>query len=258
MIVINRQPWEQVAGQYRFVDDMAALSPNVHGAGNRERFDWWLNSFRFARSMAQVGCVRGALDNVMEQVVRQTSPQEQLRLVRDQALPLREQLVQLVGEMCGYLLATLHNSSELGTLVNIEQQSLLRTQLLVAHDGRLEQILGEPLPASTKPWKDYRGPARLVVPSVRTAQARGEALHPRLIVLDKHPPQSLVIHVRPLGGDNWQAVSVTHTARAVYQATLPAAQDDFEYFAEATLADGRKLVWPATAPQLCQTVVIQP
>lgn len=95
-------------------------------------------------------------------------------------------------------------------------------------------------------------------PACGLRQARGEALHPRLIVLDKHPPQSLVIHVRPLGGDNWQAVSVTHTARAVYQATLPAAQDDFEYFAEATLADGRKLVWPATAPQLCQTVVIQP
>ena len=50
VIVVNPQPWEQVAEQFRFVEEMAALSPNVRGAGNRERFDWWLNTFRYARS----------------------------------------------------------------------------------------------------------------------------------------------------------------------------------------------------------------
>ncbi len=51
VIVVNRQPWEQVAGQYRFVDEMAALSPHVRGAGSRERFEWWLSTFRYARSI---------------------------------------------------------------------------------------------------------------------------------------------------------------------------------------------------------------
>ena len=133
---------------------------------------------------------------------------------------------------------------------------MLRTQLLIAHDQRLEQLIGEPLPASMQPWKDYRGPARLIVSSVRTAQAMGEALQLRLIALDRQPPQSLVIRVRPLGGGIWQSVPVTHVARAVYQATLPTARDDFEYFAEATRANGQQLVWPATAPELNQTVVI--
>jgi hypothetical protein len=67
-MTVNRQPWEQVAGQYRFVEEIAALSPKVLGAGNRERFDWWLNTFRCARGMAQAGCLRGALDRVMEQL----------------------------------------------------------------------------------------------------------------------------------------------------------------------------------------------
>jgi hypothetical protein len=37
----------------------------------------------------------------------------------------------------------------------------------------------------------------------------------------------------------------------VFEAKLPAARDDFEYYFTA----GENLVWPANAPQLRQTVV---
>ena len=114
VIIVNRQPWEQVAGQYHFVEEMAALRPQIRGAGNRERFDWWLNTFRCARAMAQVGCARGALDHVMEQIEKQSDPQEQRRMAREQALPLREQMVQLLGEMYGDLLATLEQFERTG------------------------------------------------------------------------------------------------------------------------------------------------
>ena len=46
----------------------------------------------------------------------------------------------------------------------------------------------------------------------------------------------------------------THVGRAVWSATLPAAQEDFEYY----LTAGGNLVWPATAPGLNQTVVVFP
>jgi hypothetical protein len=42
----------------------------------------------------------------------------------------------------------------------------------------------------------------------------------------------------------------------VYEATLPPAQDDFEYHITAETAAGQTLVWPATAPDLNQSVVI--
>jgi hypothetical protein len=235
---------------------MAALSPNVRGAGNRERFDWWLNTFRYARGMAHVGCARGALDHVMEQIEKRSNPQEQRRLAREEALPLREQMVQLLGEMYGYLLATLKNSSELGTVVNIEQQSLLRTQFLVAHDQRLEQLLGEPLSATAQAWKDYRGPARVIVLTARGSATKGEQLVVPIIALDQHPVKSLAVRIRPLGRGEWHTVQATHLARAVYRAKLPAAMEDYEYFAEAETAGGRTLRWPTTAPELNQTVVI--
>ncbi len=258
VMMVNRQPWEQVAGQYRFVEEMAALSPKVRRAGNRERFDWWLNTFRSARGMAQAGCARGALDRVIEQIEKQSNPQEQRRLAREEALPLREQMVQLIGEMYGCLLATLGNSSEMGAVVNIEQQSLLRTQFLVAHDQRLEQLLGEPLPATAHPWKEYRGPARVVILTARGSAAKGEQLVLPITALDQHPLKSVVVRIRPLGRGEWRTVPATHLARAAYRAKLPAAIEDFEYFAEMETAGGALLRWPATAPKLNQTVVVVP
>ena len=255
VMIIDRQPWEQVAGQYRFVEEMAALRPQVRGAGDRERFDWWLNTFRCARAMAQAGCARGALDRVMEQIPKQTNPEEQRRMARAQALPLREQMVQLLGEMYGCLLATLNNSSELGAVVNLEQQSLLRTQFLVAHDSRLAQLIGEPLPAAAQPWKDYRGPVRLVVMTKRSSVARGQALALPIIALDKAPMKSVSVRFRPLGPGDWQTIAARHVSRAVWNVTLPGAADDFEYYIQAETAGGTMVRWPATAPDLNQTVV---
>ena len=53
-----------------------------------------------------------------------------------------------------------------------------------------------------------------------------------------------------------QTVPSRHLARAVHEATLPPAQDDFEYHITAETAAGQTLVWPATAPDLNQSVII--
>ena len=177
-------------------------------------------------------------------------------MAREKALPLREQMVQLLGEMYGDLLATLNNSSELGAVVNVEQQWLLRTKFLIAHDQRLEELLDGSLPATAQPWKDYRGPARLAVMTARGSAAKGEQLVLPIIALDKHQIESVVVRIRPLGRGEWRTVNAKRLARAVYQAQLPAVMEDFEYFAEADISGGQTLRWPATAPELNHTVVI--
>ncbi|MFO1522209.1 MAG: hypothetical protein U1G05_09260 [Kiritimatiellia bacterium] len=63
----------------------------------------------------------------------------------------------------------------------------------------------------------------------------------------------MTVHVRPLGAGDWTAVAATHAGRAVWSATLPAAAADFEYH---VTSDGG-LLWPRTAPDLNQTVVVQ-
>ena len=98
--------------------------------------------------------------------------------------------------------------------------------------------------------------ARLVVMTARTAVAKGETLTLKIIALDKQPVKAIVVNIRSLGRGDWQSIPVTHVARAVYKAELPAVEDDFEYRVEAVSADGKTLMWPATAPTMNQTVVV--
>ena len=73
-VIIQRKSWLSVKPSYNFVDEMAALRDQVKGAGNLERFDYWLNTFRFGRSTAKLACARGRLDAVMTQVQKQKEP----------------------------------------------------------------------------------------------------------------------------------------------------------------------------------------
>jgi len=256
VVAVNRKPWSEIAAQYAFVDQLAGLRPQVHGAGNLERFDWWLNTMRFSRAMARLAYARGALDMLMENIEKESDLAMRQRFAREQALPQRRELVTLLAEMYGHLLATLHNASELGTLCNIEQQSMLRTKLITIHDEKLQELLGGSLPADVQPWSDYRGPARLVVLTARGSQRAGESLPLRIVALDKQPVKYVSIGRRPLGSGKWKRISAKHLARAVYEAKLPAANEDFEYYVTAETVSGQKLIWPATAPAMNQTVVV--
>ena len=87
---------------------------------------------------------------------------------------------------------------------------------------------------------------------------QGEPLRLKVIVLDNAPARSVVLYWRPMGEGQFLPVPVEHVGRAVYQAALPPATKDFEYYIQAQRADGKDLVWPATAPRLNQTVVVSP
>ena len=137
-----------------------------------------------------------------------------------------------------HLLATVNSPGALATVVNME-----------GHPGWGATVAAHgagDVPA------DYRGTPRLVVPTVRSVVATGESLSLKIITLTRELPAAVVVRVRPLGGADWQAIQALHVARGVFQAKLPPAVADFEY--HVTAGDG--LVWPATAPQMNQTVVV--
>ena len=66
------------------------------------------------------------------------------------------------------------------------------------------------------------------------------------------------LNCRALGEGRFARVPLNHVARRVYRVTIPAAPRGataIEYYIEAD-AGGATLVWPATAPNMNQTVVI--
>ena len=252
-IKIEKKPWSAVQAQYAFVEELAALRAQVQGAGNRERFDYWLNTYRYMAALAEVGCRRGELDRALPPLKAEKDP-EKLKPLVIAAVQRRIELARAWERMIGWQVAVTDTPGELGTLANLEQHTRKQLQFLTAHDAELEQALGAPLPDSVTLSKAYTGPARLTVPTVRTLATRNETLDLKIFALDQQPVVSAKLCWRPLGAGAFEAMPLKREARAVYLAKLK-VKADLEYYIEIETAAGAKLVWPATAPQLNQTVL---
>jgi hypothetical protein len=255
-VVAEKAPWSEVKRKYEFVDEFAALRPEVHGAGNLVRFDYWLNTYRYMAAMAEAGCLRGELDRAMDAITPERDAAGKKALA-SRALSIRTELARAWERMISFQVAATDTPGELGTLADLEQHSRMKLNFLTVHDAKLAEALGAPLPAAVQLRKSYTGPARIIVPTVRSLAAKGEALNLKVIALDQQAIQEGALYWRPLGAGKFTRVPLKHVARAVYTVTVPVAAD-LEYYIQAKTSDGKALAWPPTAPALNQTVVVQP
>jgi len=208
----NGKPVEEVLKAYAFVADLEKLRPQVRGAGNLERFDYWLSNFRYMMAVERLRCA-WAKKNVAA-------------------------MKQALADLHRHLLATVTTPGELGTVANWQQHNLPRLNL-------------------TNLQMAYRGPVRVIVPTVRTSLEAGKPLNLRVIILAEKPPTAARVFVRPLGKGEFTQAPLTHVARGVYSARItPPGGEDFEYYVEAVPAEGDAARWPVTAPETCQTVVV--
>lgn len=252
----EKTPWAGLKQRYVFVEELAALRDKVRGAANRERFDYWLNTYRYMATLAEAASVRGQLDKAVADIQAEQDPARQKQMA-GQAAEIRTQLARLWERMITLQIAATDTPGELGTLANLEQHNRLLLKFLDAHDETLMKALGKPLPPSTQLSRVYAGPRRLIVPTVRTLAHSGESLTLKVIALDREPVKVARLYWRPLGERKYRMVQARHVARAVFLVSVPAAKDDFEYYIQAEATGGKRMVWPATAPALAQTVVVR-
>jgi hypothetical protein len=248
--------WAEAKKAFAWVDDFAALRPQVTGKGELERFDQWLATFRATATMVEVGCLRWELDSAMSalSVVKDAAAKKEKA---EAALAARVALAHGWEKLMGFEAQATITSGELGTIANLEQRTRLYSHFVDGHDAALAAALGTSLPSEAQPSTAYAGPARLTVLTRRDRVARGEALGVPVIALDKEPVKGVTVHVRPLGRGVWQTLPAIQLGRAVWRAGLPGAAEDYEYFLEAVTTDGKTLRWPASAPELAQTVVVE-
>jgi len=250
------RPWEKVKQDYAFVDELGALRGRVKGAGNLARFDYWLANFRFLRATGEMKCAWAESSRAMAQVKAEADAAKREHLAREAALPARKQLVAVVTEAYRELLATVHTSGAMGTVANLEQHTF--PDLLEKPAKELADILGEALPDEAQLPGTYSGPVRLIVPTVRTCIAAGEGLNVKVIVLAEGQPDEVLFCWRPMGAGRFTEVPLTPMARATYFAALDAGDSDVEYYIQVVPGQGEAVRWPATAPDVNQTVVIAP
>jgi len=260
-IAPNKTPWSGEKARYVFVDALAELRPEIKGAGNLARFDYWLNSFRYLQAMGKAGCTRGALDKAVEAIDAATGDGEK-RSAAEKALSLRIRLARDWEEMMRFQLAAVDTVGGMGTIANLEQHVRRcpalegKKRFLAPYDKELENVLGRPLPQAARPTTTYLGKPRLIVPSPRSVRLPGEVLNVRAIVLDAESTQKPLLEWRALGGKNWKKIAPEHLGRSVWRFRLPETNEQsIEYRITATGSDGTKLQWPALYPQ---TVVVLP
>jgi hypothetical protein len=206
--------------------------------------------------MAQVNCAWAEFNRALDQAKAAATLADRQRLAREEVLPLRRRLVQLVGDLYQQMFATVSTTGELGTVMNWEQHNL--PGLLTKPGAELAALLGEPLPADAQPAATYRGPARVIVPATPTCLNAGEPFRLKVIVLAEQPPQQVLLRWRTLGRGAAQTAKASHVARGVYQIELPpeATRTDLEYYVRVVASDGTEIRHPATAPELNYTVVV--
>jgi hypothetical protein len=230
-------PWEKVMTNYACVSQLEQIRPHVQGAGNLSRFDWWLNTFRYHRSLHRVRCALGEFDALLQA----KKPES--------ALAKYKELLALYGETYRLLLATVNSPGGMASVVNLENHAQYWPVVVEAPARKL----GIPVPRLPR---EFQGEPRIIMPTIRGLVCQGEHLTVKLVVLDRQAPKSVTLSWRPLGKGHFRNLTAQHVARGVYRVNLPEVAEDFEYYLEAETAGGNKVAWPATAPSPNQSVVV--
>ena len=247
------RPWEEVEASYGFVDELAALGPRIGGPGNRERFDYWLTSFRYMRDVARFNCLWAVYDKAVGKAKAAGAAERDV--LAAEALPVRAEMAAVLKDIFGALLATVSTTGELGTIANWEQHLL--PGAWERPEAALVERLGRVLPPDAVLSGGYDGPPRIVVPALRTSLEPGEPLALKVLVLSREKPEAASVLWREMGKGAYRAVPLRNVARGVFAATLPPPASDIEYYIEVS-ADGQAVRFPATAPSQNQTVIVLP
>jgi len=253
-ILPDSRSWDLVVKDYQFVDDLESLRPQIKGGGNLERFDYWLNTFKYLRATAKMECMIGAFNRILAAGQAEKNQADKKHAAEQNVLPAYRKLVEAYQQAFGYLLASVNTQGGLATIIFWEQTY---RPIVITETGRqLAEILGRPLPKNLQLPETYTGRPRLIVPTQRTTVRQGESITLKIIVLDQQRPNFATLYWRPMGPGAYRKIDLHHVSRAVYSVALPSVEHSIEYYIRAETAGGSSLVWPATAPEINSTLVV--
>jgi hypothetical protein len=237
-------PWEKEVPKLAWINEWEGLRSSVSGAGNLARFDYWLHTLLAYRSMAEFA-------SELNQYEAQIQAGE-----LEKAATHRSRLARLWEEINGHLVQRIHDEVDLGVILNLDWRTW-RNYLVGKYDAAF-LAAGGILPADHEPARKYRGKPFITCIPLRTHLFPGEALPVKALILGEDPDP--ILYYRELGETSFNAVRMEHDSRAVYRATIPSREADFEWYVDAGTPEG-ELVFPATVrgkpeERFFQTVVV--
>jgi len=251
----DKRPWTEAQEDFNFIDQIEEIRYKVTGKGNLERFDYWLNNFRYLRAVSRFNCILYQFDKSLDRVKMEKNREKQKVMARDLVLPIRIKQIEVLKEIHTYLQSTIQTKGSLGTVANWQQHNI---PVHIEKPGEeLAKLLGDVLPADAVPDREYQGEPRLIVPTVRSSLNAGESYELKVIAAGIDTAE-IILFWRPLGKEAFQKVHADKLARSVYRITLPGTliHNDFEYYIEMKTAAQQSTIFPVTAPGMNQTVII--
>jgi hypothetical protein len=234
-IAQNEESWNDIESQYAFIDQLAALRSKIVGAGNLERFDYFLKAYQSLKLIGELGVRFREYEEMLDEEEFDRAYNKRLKIKA-----LWQRLMTLQVEKAS-------NSSDLGEIKNLEELTYNRL-IRMMDDERPEK-------GDIHPGRDYVGKSRMVVTPPRTQVDRSEELKCRVTIMAQgvqHPVKA-TLHYRRMGQGTYQTILLTHVNRAVYSVTIPSQEHDYEYY--ITSGSSR---FPVTAPEINQTVIVGP
>lgn len=206
--------------------------------------------------MGELGCMRGLLDKRMKELSAKQSESAKCSFAEDKVLPLRIDLSRKWEQMIGYLMQTVYTSGELGTLINLESQTRKTYGFLTKYDQELEVACGKKLPTEIYLSETYSLSPRLIVLNERTVIGKGEVYKMEVTVLGtNHIDEVPVLMYRELGKGKFKAKKMTLEKQHIFSVQLPdSTEKTIEYYITMNV-DGKKLSYPASAPEVNSTWV---
>ena len=252
----NENDWKSEQQRYAFVDSLLALCSRVEGKGNRERYDYWVNTFCYLREIAHLGCLRGQLDRKMQELNGFSSREEKVVFAGKEIVPLRFSLNKGWETMMGYLLQTVSTSGEVGTVINLESQTRMTYRFLTKYDSEIRLLLSNPPAGLFELSGKYAEEPRLIMLNKRGVVTADESYRPELIVLGDLPQQTAPVFMyRKLGSGTFKALKMVRKSGNIFSVSLPETDSGtLEYYITLKLKN-QTISWPVTAPVLNETVV---
>ncbi len=235
--------------------ELESLRSRIKGSGNLDRFDYWLNFIRATHLRVRTWVMAARLTSKMNEIKAIQETDNKTNFVRTDILPLRIEIARNYEDTIAAFVNCSKSPGEVGTISSIESGS--RARIVTSHDAVIAEILGEPLPVETVINTNYRGASRIFASSKGSQMSANEPYEIRAFVLSSRKSAGVNLYWRSLGEGAFKKVIAAHRSRQAYRVNLPAqSQGAVEYYLEAELDDGQKILWPSTAPSINQTLVV--
>jgi hypothetical protein len=252
-VFVTSHPWDSVKVQYNFIDKMEKLRPSISGRGNLERFDYWLNQFKYMRATGKLACSMGLYQKLLSSKTSVKSS-----FAREKLLPLLKKEAKELEEVHRYLISTISTWGEIGNVTNWQQhiiplqyQSQIKEVIKLTNDsswvpGLLPKDLTTDQHISTSAHQLI---TRMIVPSPQTIIQKGKDYQVKVITFNLKP-NKIILHWRLLGQKKFNEADLSQTSGNYWLAKIPASQisDDFEYY--ITADENKEYVFPASAPNV--------